>query len=144
MAKVNISQAARMTGKDRKTIQRHMEKGTLTFENDAQGRKLVDVSELVRVYGEIKSPAKPKAGESEESPQSSTPEKVQNLEKRISDLERENEDLRKDKEERKEREKNLQAEKGKLLGIVEKQMLLLSAPEPSKKKQGFFARVFGR
>ena len=72
--KVNISQAARLTGKDRKTIQRHMEKGTLSFERDRGGKRLVDIAELQRVYGEIKIHAAPEVGHDEESPQRTAPE----------------------------------------------------------------------
>lgn len=54
MSKVNISQAARVTGKARSTIQSHIKKGLISAENDGVGNCLIDVAELQRVYGVIK------------------------------------------------------------------------------------------
>src|SRR5438046_3062811 len=56
MPKVNISDAARLTGKARVTIHRHIEKGKLTKEIDGTGNPVVDVAELERVYGALKQP----------------------------------------------------------------------------------------
>jgi len=50
MAIVSISEAARLTGKSRRTLQRHIGAGKLS--KVAGGDKL-DTSELIRVYGEF-------------------------------------------------------------------------------------------
>ena len=57
MAKLNISQAAKTFGVHRSTLQRHIKEGKVSFESQEDGQKLIDVSELVRVYGEPKNPA---------------------------------------------------------------------------------------
>ncbi|MBO2601485.1 hypothetical protein [Shewanella algae] len=54
MAKLNLSQAARATGKNRVTLWRHINAGKLSAERDREGNPFVDTSELIRVYGEIK------------------------------------------------------------------------------------------
>lgn len=51
MAKVGAQRAAELTGKSKSTIQRSMNAGKLSYEIDANGRRLVDVSELERVFG---------------------------------------------------------------------------------------------
>lgn len=51
MAKVGAQRAAELTGKSKSTIQRAMNAGKLSYEIDANGRRLVDVSELERVFG---------------------------------------------------------------------------------------------
>ena len=51
MAKVGAQRAAVLTGRSKSTIQRAMNAGKLSFEQDANGRRLVDVSELERVFG---------------------------------------------------------------------------------------------
>jgi hypothetical protein len=56
MPKMNISEAARMTGKARQTIHRHIDRGRLTKEIDATGNPVVDVAELERVYGPLQHP----------------------------------------------------------------------------------------
>lgn len=51
MAKVGAQRAAELTGRSKSTIQRAMNSGKLSFEIDANGRRLIDASELDRVFG---------------------------------------------------------------------------------------------
>lgn len=51
MAKVGLQRASELTGKSRSTIHRAMEKGRLSYEKGDTGERLVDVSELERVFG---------------------------------------------------------------------------------------------
>ena len=55
MAKVGAQRAAELTGKSKSTIQRAMNSGKISFERDTNGRRVVDVSELERVFGLKKS-----------------------------------------------------------------------------------------
>lgn len=60
MAKVNLSKAALLVEKNRTTIWRHIKQGKVSIERDRDGNPLVDTSELLRVYGELKPVATPK------------------------------------------------------------------------------------
>lgn len=51
MAKVGAQRAAELTGRSKSTIQRSMNSGKISFELDANGRRLIDVSELERAFG---------------------------------------------------------------------------------------------
>ncbi len=51
MAKVGAHRASELTGRSKSTIQRAMKTGKLSYEVDDAGRKLIDVSELERVFG---------------------------------------------------------------------------------------------
>ena len=51
-SKFNQSEAQRITGKSRTTINKHMKGGKLSFELDQEGNKVIQASELIRVYGE--------------------------------------------------------------------------------------------
>lgn len=51
MAKVGAQRAAELTGKSKSTIQRAMNSGKLSYEVDANKRRIIDVSELERVFG---------------------------------------------------------------------------------------------
>lgn len=51
MAKVGAKRASELTGKSKSTIQRAMKTGKVSFEIDGAGRRMIDVSELERVYG---------------------------------------------------------------------------------------------
>ncbi len=53
MAKVNISEAARMAGKSRSHLyEKYINTGAITVETDRDGRKVIDTSELIRVFGD--------------------------------------------------------------------------------------------
>lgn len=64
MAKVGAQRAAVLTGKSKSTIQRAMNSGKITYELDQNKRRVIDVSELERVFGikkqEEQAPAKAK------------------------------------------------------------------------------------
>ncbi|MEM9469465.1 MAG: entry exclusion 1 domain-containing protein [Pseudomonadota bacterium] len=51
MAKVGAQRAAELTGKSKSTIQRAMNSGKLSYEIDSNNRRIIDVSELERVFG---------------------------------------------------------------------------------------------
>ena len=51
MAKVGAQRAADLTGKSKSTIQRAMNSGKLSYELDSNNRRIIDVSELERVFG---------------------------------------------------------------------------------------------
>ncbi|HGF0695931.1 TPA: hypothetical protein ACF7XL_005501 [Klebsiella pneumoniae] len=53
MAQVSISEAARLTGKSRRTIQRYVATGKLSLSHNDTTEKNIDISELIRVFGEI-------------------------------------------------------------------------------------------
>ena len=54
MAKVNISEAARMAGKSRSHLyEKYINTGVITVESDRDGRKVIDTSELLRVFGTL-------------------------------------------------------------------------------------------
>lgn len=55
MAKHSISEAAKLTGKARSTLHRHIKDGKLSKELDADGQPVIDTAELVRVYGPLLS-----------------------------------------------------------------------------------------
>ena len=56
MALISVSDAARLTGRNRSTIIRAIEKGHLSAGRDSFGRYEIDPAELERVYGTLRSP----------------------------------------------------------------------------------------
>jgi hypothetical protein len=53
MARVSISEAARLTGKSRTTLHRLIKTGELSTCNGERNAKMVDTSELLRVFGPL-------------------------------------------------------------------------------------------
>ena len=75
---VSISEAARLTGKNRRTLHRHIEAGRLSVTHDATGAPQLEIVELLRVYGPLKNAPAPQphgdAGATSEAvPQQTTP-----------------------------------------------------------------------
>lgn len=50
--KYTVIQAAKITGKSRQTIYRHIESKPISVTQDDDGNQLIDASELIRVYGD--------------------------------------------------------------------------------------------
>jgi hypothetical protein len=72
MAKVGAQRAAELTGRSKSTVQRSMNSGKLSFEIDGNGRRLIDVSELDRVFGLL-----PQSGGSAPAQESSSQAELQ-------------------------------------------------------------------
>lgn len=53
MAKVSISEAARLTGKSRTTLHRLIKTGELSTCNGERNARMLDISELLRVFGSL-------------------------------------------------------------------------------------------
>lgn len=51
MSQVSISEAAKLVGRDRKTLYRAIKEGRLSATQDVAGTRQVDIAELVRVFG---------------------------------------------------------------------------------------------
>lgn len=85
----NITQAHKKTGKSRTTIQRHLDSGKLSFELDQNGKRVIDASELQRVYGpfDLSKEDKPGGGSSGESPE--VHHRVHTLEQQLETLKEE-------------------------------------------------------
>jgi hypothetical protein len=55
MPHLNVRDAAKLTGKDRSTLTRAIEKGKLSASRDEAGRYLIDPAELERAFGPLLS-----------------------------------------------------------------------------------------
>lgn len=90
---VSVAEAARLVGRDRKTIYRdYLARGRLTATTDATGRKVISISELIRVFGELsmqKATAETVA-ETVATPQIETPSATAQMQAKLAALEAEN------------------------------------------------------
>jgi hypothetical protein len=135
MPKLNISQAAKATGKTRATIYKKIKKGELSTEPGEDGTRLLDTAELLRVFGDLVTPYT--VSTDVQSIQSDTPKVTSLLEHQISRLEDENKRLH-------EQISTDREEKERLLGLLEKQTLLLThVQETVVSSPSIWKRVFG-
>jgi hypothetical protein len=143
MAKVNISQAAQMAGVSRPTIHKKIKSGVLSVEK-MDGRTLIDVSELERVFGTLVSPGTPKP--ERKDLRSDTSQVATILQSQIERLERELDVIRQERDvEKRAREREREehrAERERLHRIIEKQTLLLPVPKEAEQKKGWWRRLF--
>jgi len=136
MAKLNISQAARAARVSRKTMQTHIKQGKVSYETNEKGNKVIDTSELLRVYGKINEEGVTPTSQynKERSSHHYTPEITHHFEEKIKLLEQQLKAMEQDQEERRGRE-------GELLSIIKQQNTLL---EDKRERKGFWSRLFGR
>ena len=88
MAKVGAKRAAELTGKSKSTIQRAMNSGKISFEKDANGRRVIDVSELERAFGLVQSsPSTTHVAAQDELKRASDLLEIERLRMRVKNLE---------------------------------------------------------
>lgn len=69
MSKLTLTEAVSVIPVSESTLRRDLKSGKVSFETDAKGRKQIDVSELTRVYGQLKtSEASEPADDTSEKP----------------------------------------------------------------------------
>lgn len=127
MGKHTLSEAARLTGKSRSTIHRKMGKGELSYEVNADGNRVVDTSELIRVFEELKSMKRDAVSETVSLKRGATQNETGEivfLRDKIDMLEGQVKELREERQELKEDKKWLQ---GKIDGFT------LALPAPQQK-----------
>ena len=148
MSKLSITAAVKVIPVSESTLRRDLKSGKVSFETDAKKRKQIDVSELTRVYGQLKQSngTQPPASENGEhaEPVNDTHQNPSLTEndnpKIVALLENQLADLKAQLEKSDERETALITEKSKLLDLtdrLQKQNEVLMLPPPAK-KTGFF------
>lgn len=128
MAKHSISEAARLTGKSRSTLHRHIKLGKISKEVSPAGEPVIDTSELNRVYGDLSHQP---ASSATPMMQVETPPEDPTVKAEKAALRRENESLR--------------DERDRWAAQAERLTLLLADQRSTQSRtQGFWARLFGR
>ncbi|ELV07200.1 Hypothetical protein F387_01983 [Wohlfahrtiimonas chitiniclastica SH04] len=137
MAIVSISEAARITGKARSTIQSYIKTGKLSKTTDSHtGAVGVDISELVRCFGELTTTPEEHVVNTKISHQTTgitTPNTTDEITK-IAVLEKEIELLKKVIEEKDEHNKSLK----------QAMLLLEHKAETKKENRSWFSRLFNK
>ena len=155
MSKLSITEAVKVIPVSESTLRRDLKSGKVSFDTDGKGRKQIDVSELTRVYGQLKQSNEtqpPAAGTGEHAdPVNDTrqtpsmngnethqnPSLTENDNPKIVDLlENQIADLKTQLTQASDRETALITEKSKLLDLtdrLQKQNEVLMLPAPQKK-----------
>lgn len=137
MPMLNISEAARAVNRSRGTIHRYLKNGRLSSMTDDTGNIKIETSELLRVFGELKS----------NGTIHDTPLTVPFEQQSTASIEILQEQLKAAQE----REKSALERENRLIAMLEQEQQtrreleqrILALPEGSSKKQGWLSRLFG-
>ncbi|MCW1877840.1 hypothetical protein OMR58_25725 [Erwinia sp. INIA-01] len=138
---LNLTRAAAAAGITRRTLYNHINQGKVTASRDKKNNPVVDVSELIRVYGNVSLPVKkiPAISQRENSHQNFSHEQIESLQREMKELRQTVtlmiEDRQAREEERRDHEKQNQA----LQGEINR----LKSELDQEKKKGFWSRLFG-
>ena len=145
--RLNLTQAAKAAGVTRRTLYNHINQGKVTASRDEKNNPVVDVSELIRVYGNVNLPVKkiPTVSHRKNIQDNFTPDGLETMRAELAELKQavtlmlEDKTAREDERRRGEEERQqLQAEIRRLGEELqrEKNRGLWSRLFPGKKQQG--------
>lgn len=139
MSIVSISEAARLTNKHRRTIQRHIQSGQLSSTQQSDGQPGVQISELIRVYGSIIKPDATKADE--EIYQGD----VKVIDERDIEISRLKAELAGKEELIREKDRHIETQQKSISMLTQQNTALLTytKPDEPKPKKSFFKRLLG-
>lgn len=129
MSKLSISEAARRAGVERPALYRRMKKGELSRETGPDGKPVIDLSELCRLYPDAAT--EPSARQAAIQPAIQPDDtfstkllqaKIEALQEQIRLIERERDTLADDRA-------DLRTERDKLLDVVASQTRMLAGPQ---------------
>ncbi|QOQ84772.1 hypothetical protein INP81_24270 (plasmid) [Comamonas thiooxydans] len=136
---LTVADAARQVGKSRQTLFDKIKRGQLSATVNHDGNKVIDVSELIRVFGSLLSADQVKknqansAGQSSHGALTSTLQLELELAKlRLEHAEKALETSNRQLEEMRVRERQSIEDRTQLLNVIERQTLLLAAPARAK------------
>lgn len=144
MQKVSLQQAVQMTGKSESTLRRDVKKGKTAADRDERGHMIFDVSELQRVYGELKT-----TGDDAQSVEQSNGNAMTEHDSAEILAIKDNQivDLKAQLEKAEMRETALIDEKSKLLDLLaaekEEKRALMPPPEEKEKSRNWLLRLVG-
>jgi hypothetical protein len=136
---LTVAEAAVRVDKSRQTLFDKIKHGKLSATVNGDGIKVIDVSELLRVFGpllsddELRQNQANKSGQGDQSNITSTLQLELELAKlRLTHAEKELESSNRQLEEMRVRERQSIEDRTQLLGVIERQTLMLAAPATTK------------
>ena len=154
MSKLTITEAVKVIPVSESTLRRDLKSGKVSFDTDTKDRKQIDVSELTRVYGQLKQSngtQPPASGTGEHAEPVNNTHQTSSMNgndnpKIVALLENQVADLKAQLAQASDRETALITEKSKLLDLTDRlqkqnEVLMLPAPKP---KQTWWQRLTGK
>lgn len=137
--RLNMTQAAKAAGVTRRTLYNHINQGKVTASRDDKNNPVIDVSELIRAYGNVKLPEKeiPSVSHRENTHKNFPNEQLQIMHKELEDLKKAVTLMLEDKTAREDERRRQDEERQTLLEEVRR----LNEALEQEKKRGFWSRL---
>jgi len=138
---LNMSQAAQAAGITRRTLYNHVKQGKVTTSRDKKNNPIIDVSELIRAYGNVSLPVKkiPTVTHRENTQENFSSEQLQTMQKEIAELKLAVMHMLEDKTARESERKQYEEERRK----YQEEISTLNQKLEQERKKGFWARLRG-
>jgi len=138
---LNMSQAAQAVGITRRTLYNHVKQGKVTTSRDKKNNPVIDVSELIRAYGNVSLPVKkiPTVTHRENTQENFPSEQLQAMQKEIAELKLAVTHMLEDKKARESERKQYEEERRK----YQEEISTLNEKLERERKKGFWARLRG-
>lgn len=143
---LNLSQAAEAVGITRRTLYNHIAQGKVTVSRDGKNARVIDVSELIRVYGSVNLPGKEVNTDSHrKNTQSNFPtEDLKGMRAELAELreliQNQQQLLLEDKQQREQKTEAEELERQRL----QQEVTNLKQQLDAERNKGFFRRLFVR
>jgi len=138
---LNMSQAAQAVGITRRTLYNHVKQGKVTTSRDKKNNPVIDVSELIRAYGNVSLPVKkiPTIIHRVNTQENFPSEQLQAMQKEIAELKLAVTHMLEDKKARESERKQYEEERRK----YQEEISTLNEKLERERKKGFWARLRG-
>jgi len=138
---LNMSQAAQAAGITRRTLYNHVKQGKVTTSRDKKNNPVIDVSELIRAYGNVSLPVKkiPTITHRENTQENFPSEQLQAMQKEIAELKLAVTHMLEDKKARESERKQYEEDRRK----YQEEISTLNEKLERERKKGFWARLRG-
>jgi len=138
---LNMSQAAQAAGITRRTLYNHVKQGKVTTSRDKKNNPVIDISELIRAYGNVSLPVKkiPTVTHRENTQENLPSAQLQAMQKEIAELKLAVTHMLEDKTARESERKQYEEERRK----HQEEVSMLNEKLERERKKGFWARLRG-
>lgn len=137
---LNLTQAAKAAGITRRTIYNHINQGKVTTSRDEKNNPVIDVSELIRVYGNVTLPVKKflTISHRENTQKNFTPDALETVRAELAELRKAVTLMLEDKTAREDERRSGEEERRQLQEEVRR----LGDELQREKKRGIWSRLF--
>lgn len=138
--RLNMTQAARAAGITRRTLYNHINQGKVTASRDEKNSPVIDVSELIRAYGNVNLPVKkiPTVSHRENTQKNFTPDALETVRNELAELKQAVTLMLEDKTAREKERRRGEDERRQLQEEVKR----LGEQLEQEKARGIWSRIF--